>query len=61
MKHDCYSQVFNQNAVVVEIKDMDNNVGMKSEKRSRYIELQDLASLGVLTCHHIILLSYYII
>ena len=64
MKHDCYSQVFNQNAVVVEIKDMDNNVGMKSEKRSRYIDLQDLASLGMLTYHHIIspgYHSYYII
>ena len=49
------------NAVVVGMKDMDNNVGMKSQKRSRFIDLQDLASLGVLTYHHIISLSYYII
>jgi hypothetical protein len=49
------------NTVVVGMKDMDYNVGMKSQKRSRFIDSQDFASLGVLTYHHIISLSYYII
>jgi len=49
------------NAAVVEMKDMDNNVGMNSEKRSRYIDFHDLASLDVLTIIISLSLSYYII
>ena len=49
------------NAAVVEMNDMDNNVGINSEKRSRYIDFQDLASLGVLTIIISLSLSYYII
>jgi hypothetical protein len=59
MKHDVKHDVtsIETNAAVVEMNDMDNNVGMNSEKRSRYIDFQDLARLSrCVDYHHIIII-----